>query len=146
MREENLFPGKVRETKYHYLDYRDVSWLHRLVCLPLCIPLSFLILSEAAFSVMTWIYCNLVQNPKEQHMHQSQCVHITAEYTISQQSVKWLLIQKVGAVSLLVINILSYSRTAYIKSASNRMLLCLEQCLTWIIFIWKWDFNYESKN
>lgn len=44
---------------------------------------------------------------------------------------------KVGVLPLLVINILNYLRTVFIhaKSASNRMLLCLEQGLTKIIFL-----------
>lgn len=56
--EGNLF---WREAKHQYLDRRDVNWAHRVVCLPLDSPLSFLTLSKAVSSMMTLIYCYLVQ-------------------------------------------------------------------------------------
>lgn len=130
--EGNLLPGKIREklsivmwTKGKSIGFTELCafpWVR--------LPVSFPTLSKAAFSMMTWIYCYLVQNPEEQHTHQSQCVHYNSIIVCHIPSVCEMT-ANTGGCSF-PINILNYLRTVFIrtKSASSRMLLCLEQYLT----------------
>jgi len=75
-----------------------------VVCLPLGLPVSLLTLSTAAFSMMPWIYCYVVQNPEEQHTHQGKCLHYNSKIVCHSPSVCEMTANTKDGCSFLVSN------------------------------------------